>query len=85
MVPVSVHAKDREDRNASLTVHISVGFVHYCLCRRAPLSVSDSFFVQKAEWTDNHQQRTLHVRLTEEADPFFLYQLTLSEEDFQGA
>jgi len=39
---------------------------------------------QQVEWTDNHQQRTLHVRLTEEADPFFLYQLTISEEDFQG-
>ena len=38
----------------------------------------------QVEWTDNHQQRTLHVRITEELDPFFLFQLTISEEDFQG-
>ena len=79
VVPVCVHAKDREDRNASLTVYISVPATAVCGCgslTAPPLQM---------EWTQNHKQRILLVRLTEEADPFFLYQLTISEEDFQGA
>ena len=38
----------------------------------------------QVEWTQNYKQRVLLMRLTDEDDPFFLYQLTLSEEDFQG-
>merc|ERR1719272_2374180 len=60
VVPVTVRASDREDRQADLTFHISV------------------------MWQQSHKQRVLTYRLTEEADPFFLDTLEISEEDFQS-
>ena len=88
VVPVTVHVTDREDRHASLTVYISVSGRDRDRTSRRVVQITGIAVMrsdrQQVEWTDNHQQRTLHVRLTEEADPFFLYQLTISEEDFQG-
>ena len=77
IVPVLVRYDDRENRNINLSVRVLLG--------TQVIFVGNFYLViqmSKQQIHGGQRERLLHVEITDENDPFFLFAMDVNEADF---